>query len=257
VIRQGDVPPAPPAAPILSLPNFYGAHGYDPTLPNLSSIFYAAGPDIGQGVLPLAHNVDVAPTIAAMLGVETYAAVDGSELPIGPLRLTNVVSRKTHGPAGTFDLPLPLSGSPGVEGRKATGGGGHTLIFTFNKPLAAAGAAVVAGRGTVSGAPSILGQQVLVTPASVHDAQLVTLSLTGVTDAYGGTLSTTFSFGVLWGDADGNGIVNQTDLEAVTAAADAGGTVNETTFRLDTNVSGKINTADVVQTRKRRAQAEL
>jgi len=125
VIRQGDAAPTPPAAPILSLPNFYGAHGYDPTLPNLSSILYAAGPDIGQGILPLARNVDVAPTISAMLGVETHAGVDGIELPIGPLRLTNVVSRKTHGPAGTFDLPLPVSGPPGVEGRKATDTGFH------------------------------------------------------------------------------------------------------------------------------------
>jgi hypothetical protein len=102
-----------------------------------------------------------------------------------------------------------------------------------------------------------VGQEVVVTLAGVHDAQVVTLNVTGVTDIYGGTLPTTFSFGLLWGDTDGNGVVNQTDLDAVTAAAEAGGAVNEATFRLDTNVSGKINNADVVQTRKRRAQAEL
>lgn len=257
VIRQGDPVPAPPAAPILSLPNFYGAHGYDPTLPNLSSIFYAAGPNIGQGVLPLAHNVDVVPTVAAMLGVQTYEAVDGIELPIGPLRLTNVVSRKTHGSAGTFDLPLPVSGLPGVEGRKATDSGGHTLVLTFNKPLATANAIVVAGRGVLSGAASVVGQQVIVNLSGVHDAQLVTLSLTGVTDVYGGTAESTFSFGVLWGDVDGNGIVSNADLDAITTAAEGGGGLNEATFRLDVNVSGKINNADIVQTRNHRTQDEL
>jgi len=112
-------------------------------------------------------------------------------------------------------------------------------------------------RGVVSGAPSVVGQQIIVDLASVPNAQLVTLSLTGVTDVYGGTVSTTFSLGVLWGDTDGNGVVNDIDLDAVVAAADAGGVVNETTFRLDVNVSGKINNADIVQTRKRRTQAEL
>ena len=31
--------------------NFYGAHGYDPLLPNMSAIFIAAGPDIRPGSL--------------------------------------------------------------------------------------------------------------------------------------------------------------------------------------------------------------
>ena len=130
-----------------------------------------------------------------------------------------------------------------------------TLVFTFNKPLT--NVTVMTDRGVVSGAPSVVGQQIIVDLASVPNAQLVTLSLTGVTDVYGGTVSTTFSLGVLWGDTDGNGVVNDIDLDAVVAAADAGGVVNETTFRLDVNVSGKINNADIVQTRKRRTQAEL
>ena len=47
-----------------------------------------------------------------------------------PLQLTTAVSRKTHGGAGTFDIPLPLSGEPGVECRSS--GGNHTLVFTFS-----------------------------------------------------------------------------------------------------------------------------
>src|SRR5262249_39261101 len=147
-------------------------------------------------VLPMAHNVDLAPTIAAMLGVQTYSAVDGAELPIGPLQLTNAVSRKQHGPAGTFDLSLPVSGAPGVEGRKATDAGGHTLVFTFNKPLTAAAVSVTSGQATVSGTPSIAGQQVTVELLNVRDVQPITLQLSGVTDIYGGTASVPFSFAV-------------------------------------------------------------
>jgi hypothetical protein len=65
VQRQGD--PAT-GTPILSLPNFYGAHGYDPRLRNMSAIFFAAGPDIRHGSLTHVHNIDVAPTVARILG---------------------------------------------------------------------------------------------------------------------------------------------------------------------------------------------
>ncbi len=77
VIRLGD---APSTAPILSVPNFYGAHGYDPTLPNLSAIFYAAGPSFGQGTLPQVQNIDIAPTVLNLIGVQPAATVQGSAI---------------------------------------------------------------------------------------------------------------------------------------------------------------------------------
>src|SRR5262249_46401344 len=106
-------------------------------------------------------------------------------------------------------------------------------------------------------AAAVVGQQIIVNLAGVRNAQVVTLRLAGVTDVYGGTVATTFSFGVLWGDTDGDGLVNDADLDAVSAAAEAGGQVNGTTFRLDVNVSGQINNADIVQTRKRQTIAGL
>ncbi len=68
--------------PIISLPNFYGAHGYDPALPNMSAIFMAAGPDIRQGSLTRVNNIDVAPTAARLLGVKLSTLVDGHPLPV-------------------------------------------------------------------------------------------------------------------------------------------------------------------------------
>jgi predicted AlkP superfamily pyrophosphatase or phosphodiesterase len=77
VQRLGD---ATTTNPIFSVPNFYGAHGYDPKLPEMSAIFYAAGPDIGHGTLNKVRNIDVAPTISHLLGVQPAATVQGRSL---------------------------------------------------------------------------------------------------------------------------------------------------------------------------------
>jgi Type I phosphodiesterase / nucleotide pyrophosphatase len=79
VVRLGEGPTVPQ---VLSVPNFYGAHGYDPNLENMSAILYAAGPNIGRGVLRVARNIDIAPTVLKMLGVTPASTVDGSVLPI-------------------------------------------------------------------------------------------------------------------------------------------------------------------------------
>ena len=78
VLRKGDSS----SEKVLSLPNFYGAHGYDANYQNLSAICYAAGPDVSPGTIKLAHNIDIAPTISRILGVVPAATVEGSALPL-------------------------------------------------------------------------------------------------------------------------------------------------------------------------------
>jgi hypothetical protein len=70
------------ANPVLSVANFYGAHGYDPNISNMSAIFFAAGPDIGRGTLHQIQTVDVAPTILKLLGVAAPDTVDGKALAV-------------------------------------------------------------------------------------------------------------------------------------------------------------------------------
>jgi phosphodiesterase/alkaline phosphatase D-like protein/predicted AlkP superfamily pyrophosphatase or phosphodiesterase len=77
VIRKGDTANA---SPVLSVPNFYGAHGYDPTLPDMKAIYYAAGPDIGQQQLGAVRNIDIAPSIEKILGVTPAATVNGTAI---------------------------------------------------------------------------------------------------------------------------------------------------------------------------------
>ncbi|MBV9386999.1 MAG: alkaline phosphatase family protein [Chroococcidiopsidaceae cyanobacterium CP_BM_ER_R8_30] len=74
VQRLGD---SPSTNQVLSVSSFYGAHGYDATIPNMSAILYAAGPDIGRGTLTQIRNIDVAPTITQLLGVQSAPTVQG------------------------------------------------------------------------------------------------------------------------------------------------------------------------------------
>ncbi len=70
------------SASFFSVPNFYGAHGYNPLLRDMSAIFIAAGPNIRRGELNRVRNIDVAPTILSLLGVKPGPTVDGRILPI-------------------------------------------------------------------------------------------------------------------------------------------------------------------------------
>lgn len=81
VPRQGD-PAYSSTDSVFSVPNFYGAHGYDPNLPLMSASFFAAGPAIKKTAAPITKisNVDVAPTIMKILGVAPSTTVDGTAI---------------------------------------------------------------------------------------------------------------------------------------------------------------------------------
>lgn len=80
VVRRLGDDPATPMVPLLSVPNFYGAHGYDPRLVEMSAIFYAAGPDVCRHHLEVVRNIDIAPTILDILHVRPAATVQGRGL---------------------------------------------------------------------------------------------------------------------------------------------------------------------------------
>ena len=64
--------------------DFYGQHGYDSNLPEMHTIFIAAGvgvPATGQ-VIPPVKVVDYAPTIAELLSFSPSTTVDGTIIPI-------------------------------------------------------------------------------------------------------------------------------------------------------------------------------
>ena len=58
-----------------------GAHGYDPSHPDMGAIFYALGRGVPAGTkLGEVRSIDVAPTAAALLGIEPPASSEGRAL---------------------------------------------------------------------------------------------------------------------------------------------------------------------------------
>ncbi len=158
-----------------------------------------------------------------------------------PVQAISAVSRKTHGSAGDFDIPLPLSGTSAVECRN--NGGNHKVIFTFPSAVTFSGAAVTSGTASTVTPSSTSSSVVAVDLAGVSDAQAITVTLLGVNDGTN-TNNVSVRMRLLQGDTSGNGSINGTDVGIAKSAASTGA-VNSSTFRSDVNASGTINATDV------------
>jgi hypothetical protein len=169
-----------------------------------------------------------------------------------PVQLTGVLSRKTHGSAGTFDIDLPLTGNRGIEGRSGGPSNDYTLVFTFANTLASVGGArVTSGTGTIAGSntDSSDAHNYIVNLTGVSNAQVITVSLSNVTDSAGNFSSAlSASMGVLVGDVNGSGLVDSGDVFLV--RQQSGQSVNSSNFREDVNANGLIDSGDVFLTRQ-------
>jgi hypothetical protein len=160
--------------------------------------------------------------------------------PGAPLQVTSAVSRKLHGTA-SFDIPLPLTGEPGVECRSS--GGNHTLLFTFSDNIASGTVTIASGTGAVAGA-NVSQNTMTVNLTGVTDVQKIAVSLNNVTDLNGQVLPNTLvSMNVLSGDTNGNKQVNATDIGQT--KSQSGSPVTSVNFRQDVAVSGTLTASDV------------
>jgi hypothetical protein len=163
------------------------------------------------------------------------------------VQLISVISRETHGSAGSFDINLPLIGPRGIECRSGGGNGNYTLVFSFANPLTNVdGASVSSGSGSVA-SNNIDGNDAhnyIVNLTGVTNAQTITVSLTNVTDSAGNFSSAvSASMAVLVGDTNGDGFVNSADISQT--KSQSGNTVTSANFREDVNTDGFINSADI------------
>jgi hypothetical protein len=166
--------------------------------------------------------------------------------------LLGVVSRKTHGNAGDFDIHLPLTGNPGIECRNK-GDNAHRLVFTFANPIVAVGGAdVTSGTGSVPNHQGTIGadpHQYIVDVTGVTNAQTITVTLTNVTDSAGNSsASVGVQMGVLLGDVNADRNVLSGDYTEVRQRS--GAPVGDTNFRDDVNADGFILSGDYTTVRK-------
>jgi hypothetical protein len=154
---------------------------------------------------------------------------------------SSAVSRKVHGAAGTFDVPLPLTGNVGVECRSGGATNDYQMIINFANSVTVGSASVTSGTGSVSNF-SVSGSQVTVNLTGVTNAQRITVTLFNVNDGtHMGNVP--ISVGVLVGDVNGNALVNASDVSLT--KSQVGQAVSGSNFREDVNANGTISSTDV------------
>ena len=179
--------------------------------------------------------------------VDVLAAV-GPNVP----SLVGAVSRKTHGAAGTFDVALPTTGTPGIECRSGGGTNDFTMVVTFSANVTVSGnpqAQVTSGSGCVgTGGVCMSGNNVTVSGAAV------TIPLTNVTNlqtinvrlnSVNGTTNFDIPMTRVLADTNGTGTVSSADVAQTKSRIGQTLTQASGNFRSDVNISGGINSTDV------------
>jgi len=185
--------------------------------------------------------------------LDGFGFINAEAATAATLPVPGVVSRKTHGAAGDFDVQLPINGPAGIECRSGGASNAHTLVFTFDRPVASNGNATVT-QGSATIAPAPAGgtnpsmapnpNQVTVNLTNVANAQHLIVTLSNVQDTSGATFpSVAARMDVLLGDTTANGHVNSSDIAQT--QSQSGVPVTSSDFREDVTVNGSINSSDI------------
>ena len=232
-------------------PNFYGTSAAAPHAAGLAALMLQSRPGTSPEQIRTVLKDTAVDMKTAGFDFESGSGLIQADAALARLTLPAPVlqslhSRKTHGTRGDFDLALPLTGKPGVEGRN---GSSYKLVFRFNRPISAAQASVTAGTATLAGPVTISGTDVVVPLSGVANRQWLTVMLREITAADGSYLaSATGRTGILFGDVDGDGRAVSTDILVVRSWT--GVAAGSTSFRSDVDVSGVVNSTDYLLVRQ-------
>ena len=163
------------------------------------------------------------------------------------------VSRKSHGAAGSFDIPLPLTGTAGIECRAGGATNDYTIVVTFAGNISVTGspqAQVTAGSASIGsggvsngGAATVSGSTVTIPLTNVANAQTINVRLNGLPVGATSTGSMTIPMNILTGDTTANLVVNASDV--TDTKLQAGQPVTTSNFREDVTANGFINASDI------------
>jgi|GEM_PF-2247770 len=158
----------------------------------------------------------------------------------------NAVSRKNHGSAGAFDIPLPLAGMPGIECRSGDASNNYEIVVTFPGPVTIGEATVTSGTGSVN-STSTSGNQVIIDLTGVTNAQTIQVTLVSVNNGTT-TANLVIPMSVLLGDVNASGSVDSGDVTLVRQQTLQ--PVTQSNFREDVSANGSIDSGDVTITRQ-------
>jgi streptogramin lyase len=163
---------------------------------------------------------------------------------IPPPAVVSAASRKIHGAAGEFDLPLSVMTPPAIDHNPITEprqSPTATIAITFDAVIVSADVAISEGTAT-AGAPTFSATDVVVPLTGILDQQYVTISLSNVSSALFGGGSGSVRIGFLMGDVNQTRVVTVGDLGLVNAQLAQ--TTTAANYLKDVNVSGTITLAD-------------
>lgn len=233
--------------------NFTTPFYYDPSKGNL--LLDIVNPEGGTEVLPLQQELDgtlvtgdpvsrvynYGDATSATAGQSGGVDENDTYGLITRFNAINAVSRKVHGPAGTFDIGLPLSGTPGVECRSGGATNDYQIVVTFGTPVTFSTAQLTQGTGSVS-STTTNNNQVVINLTGVTNAQTIQVTLVGVNDGVA-TNDITIPMSILTADTNSDGFVNSADISQT--KSQSGQAVTISNFREDVNTDGFINSADI------------
>lgn len=226
---------------LLSTNAVVGPQGQDPTFP---IVLAANTPNDGSEAvtIPFTNTSNARVMVKAVGNVYFDVSNVNFTITAPPPLLTAVVSRKTHGGAGTFDVNLPLTGPPyGIECRTGGASNDYTIVFTFASSLSSVGSATVSA-GSVHPDSEINRNnplQYILELTGVTSGQNVTATLNNVNGS--GTAAVTF--GVLTGDTTADTFVNSADISQTKSRS--GQAVTSSNFRSDVTIDGFLNSGDI------------
>jgi hypothetical protein len=156
------------------------------------------------------------------------------------------VSRHVHEPNLVHDIPLPLTGPPGVECRTGGDENRHQIVVSFFSPVTVNGglqpqASISAPKGGSVDSVSVNGQIVTINLKDVQDAQHIDVTLNSV-DNGTNVANVVIPMDVVGGDTDGDHRNNIVDTNQT--KANSGSLTSDTNYRTDVNLDGRINIAD-------------
>lgn len=152
---------------------------------------------------------------------------------ITPATLLSVASRKNHG-SNIFEVPLPLTGSPGVECRTGGVNGDHDVVFKFANPVTFTATATCSGNPATT---NTAGSEITVHCSGVTNIQTISVALNSAAGNFSAQM------GILLGDTNASRSVNSTDISQT--KGQSGQAVSASNFRTDITVSNSINATDV------------
>ena len=203
--------------------------------------------EVTASTMTLPQPANSNPNLAGLGGL-TFNLIDVAQGYVFDPTVVRAVSQKTHDIAGTFDIELPLTGTPGVECRMntaadtgANAGRDHRVVVSLPYPALGVASTTVTSTSGATANTTVNADILTIDLHSVADKQRLTINLMGVNSG-NSTADFTIPMDVLEADTDGDTRVNIVDTNQT--KRNSGQLTNSDNARTDVNLDARINVAD-------------